>query len=132
MIMFAIAIIFLALVVFICQRKNSNNESPLNSACKKVNSSNNKHFAPKNGSVNKSLAKTAADEACNPLVPKHTAAPFQNVSNQPPPLPPKLSRHAQLYQNLGSNAHTNNINGLPTVEVCFKIFILKISVFNIF
>lgn len=118
LIVFAVAIIFSAFAVLICQRKNSNNKMSMFS-CKKAKNNNNE-LKPSQ-IVNKSLAKTTVDEACNPLVPKHTTSPFQNSKNQsPPPLPPKLSRQIQLYQNLGSsNAHTSNISGLPTVEVCF-------------
>lgn len=108
---FGIVILFSIFAIFIFQKKNLDNKANND---KQLNLS----------SVNKSLTNANADEACNPLVPKHITTPFKSSLNQvPPPLPPKLSRQAQLYQNLGSsnNTHTNNINGLPTVEVCFII-----------
>lgn len=118
-----ITIILAAIIVYCCQR---NPVSTKNCKNRRLRTQKNNKKSKSNGGLD-TLASDVTLQ--NPLVPRPTTAPGQGTADRPPPpLPPKFSRNAQLYQNLGSGiGHTQTVasyaisvtSGLPTVEVKF-------------
>lgn len=112
-----LAIFLSSLAVYVCQRQNHGSSA-----------NNTSSTARRKRSKVAGAKPTPSDDpnVCNPLVPKETSAPGQGSTNKPPPpLPPKFSKNAQLYQNLGKNHH-NSAARLPTVEVSI-IFLMTLK-----
>lgn len=138
-----ITVVVASIVVYCCQRQNSataNQSSGKNRRSKIVQQQNGKKSKKNGNGIVDNLASDAT-LLQNPLVPRHTTAPGQGTADRPPPpLPPKFSRNAQLYQNLGAGiTHSQTATaasygisttaGLPTVEVLFLDFSLKFDYF---